>query len=106
MVSPIPKLQTISSATLLGFFPIQPQRFRRWLVGDRKEDSVVARSVFVGMKLPRRHDEDITFVPVHFVGGNFGHASAAKSMVDRCAGVAVRARLFVRAQQLNLTRKI
>jgi hypothetical protein len=52
--------------------------------------------ILVNVPLPRRHDEDIAFVPIEFVGRDFSHPVAAERVIDRRARVPVRLGLFVR----------
>src|SRR5258706_10191335 len=85
---------------LFPFLPIQPQRFGRWPVADRKQDRVIAVQVLMRMPLPRRHDEDIALAPVKFIGRDFSYAAAAKGVINGRAGVAVRFGLLLRPQEL------
>src|SRR5262245_54005565 len=89
--------------SLLSFFPVQSERFRRRSVIDRKQDRVFTHRVLVRVPLPRRHDEDIAFGPIELIGRDSGHSLTAKSVVNRRARVSMRFGLLLRSQQLDRT---
>src|SRR6516164_2578101 len=86
----------------LGVFSVMADGIHQGFVGHHEEYGRIFGSVFMSMKVPKRHDERIALFPFITLVTNVAHTAAAPNMIDRGTGMAVAFGFFAAAKHMDL----
>lgn len=92
----------VGSSGAFRLFPIQSQRLRCWAIGDREKNRIFVGRILMRVPLPGGHNKDIALLPIKIVRRYLRQSTAAESVIDRRARVAMGTGFFFGTKKLNL----